>query len=75
MDRTATPGPTPSPNAGNAPDNLIKNPLDTDESAGGAGRDSPRTDQAHDPGPGLLTNPLDKPGARDNLIKNPLDKD
>ena len=30
--------------------------------------------EAHDPGPNLITNPLDKPGASDNLITNPLDK-
>jgi hypothetical protein len=57
-----------------APDNLIRNPLDKDRADRDTGRDQPRTDQPHDPGPDLLTNPLDKPGARDNLIKNPLDK-
>jgi len=30
--------------------------------------------EAHDPGPNLITNPLDKPGASDNLLTNPLDK-
>ena len=71
--------------ASGAPDNLIKNPLDRDEPGReernrsepdrDRRRDMPHTEKAHDPGPGLITNPLDKPGARDNLIKNPLEKD
>lgn len=66
---------TPSAGTGAAPGNLIKNPLDSDEPLGDRDRHSAGTEQAHDPGPGLLTNPLDKPGAKDNLIKNPLDRD
>ncbi len=65
---------TSRPHANPGPDHLIKNSLHRDELVRDADRNKPLTDQAHDPGTGLLTNPLDKPGARDNLIKNPLDR-
>jgi hypothetical protein len=70
MDTTST----SAAGTGNAPDNLIQNPLDADRPARDTGGVRPQPGQPHEPGPGLLTNPLDKPGAKDNLIKNPLDK-
>ncbi len=46
----------------------------TDHTAADSTRPGRQADQPHDPGPNLITNPLDKPGAKDNLIQNPLDK-
>lgn len=70
---------SPKPSTGGPPDNLIKNPLDSDDEGRrrhtGTGDPSTggRVDEK-DVGDNLITNPLDKPGASDNLIKNPLDR-
>lgn len=71
MDHTTQSGAT----TGGAPGSPAQNPLDADSAPRDDGRHRPQTGEAHDPGPGLLTNPLDKPGAKDNLIKNPLDRE
>ncbi len=61
-----------------APDNLIDNPLDQpkhEKHGVDQQRSSmPQDEDEDDDNGNLITNPLDKPGARDNLIKNPLDK-
>jgi len=61
--------------ASDAPDNLIKNPLDKRKEQ--RDRDSQRESpdkREREVGDNLITNPLDKPDAGDNLITNPLDR-
>lgn len=64
----------PPSSTGSGPDTLIKNPLDRETPAREDKRARRPAEEPHDPGPGLITNPLDKPGAADNLIENPIDK-
>jgi hypothetical protein len=63
MDHSASESSHASDTSG-APDNRIKNPLDRDESESDRSCPAPQTNQAQDPGPNLIKNPLDKSGAR-----------